>query len=188
MTYGSKVELTSQATISRVPFFQTLSHADIAALLQVTHTRAYSPGDIIFYKGDAGDGLYSLLVGKLNIYLPATNHTPKTSLKKVLPGECFGEFSLFDGEPRSASVEAVGNSEVLFLPTPAFAALLDARPSVAQSVVNHLGKTLLGHPKAVLSDFERNLIVKSEIPPTLKFIKIFCRLLRDANKRLSASH
>jgi CRP-like cAMP-binding protein len=154
---------------------------------QVTQSITYPAGDILFYKGDAADGLYALLSGKANVYLPATNHTPKTVLKKLLPGEYFGEYALFDGEPRSASVEAVSQVNVLFLPTAAFAALLDTRKSVARSVVNHLGQTLIEHPMAELSSFEKDLINTRQVPPTLKYMQIFCRLLRQANLRLAAN-
>jgi CRP-like cAMP-binding protein len=171
--------------IGQIPFFRQLDSADIIAMAQVSQARSYGAGDIVFYKGDEGDGLYALLSGQLNIYLPQTNHTPKTILKVLSPGEYFGEYSLFDGEPRSASVEAITAADTLFLPTAAFAVLLDKRKSVARAVVNNLGNTLLGHPMAELSVFEKDLIVSSQVPPTLKYMQLFCRLLRQANLRLT---
>ena len=188
MSQPSVQQDSHQASIGQIPFFRQLSSADMIALSQVVQPMAFRSGDIIFSKGDLADGLYVLLSGKANVYLPATNHTPKTTLKKLSPGEYFGEYALFDGEPRSASVGAVTHIETLFLPTAAFAALLDTRKSVARTVVNHLGNTLLDHPKAELSDFEKELIKTSQVPPTLKYMQLFCRLLRQANLRLAAHH
>jgi CRP-like cAMP-binding protein len=177
--------MEGQVALGEIPFFKGLPTQDLLAILGTTKTTQIKGGETIFHKGDKADGLYTLLSGELHIYLPATVHSPIKSLKKLVPGNYVGEYALFDGEPRSASVEATINSEVMFLPVVAFAAILESHPSVARAVVDHLGKTLLSHPQSGLNDFERDLIVGSKVPPTLKFMQLLCRLLRKANLALA---
>jgi CRP/FNR family cyclic AMP-dependent transcriptional regulator len=173
--------MEGQVALGEIPFFKALPVGDLMAILKTTKTLPLKGGETLFHKGDKGDGLYAVLSGELHVYLPATVHSPIKSLKKLSPGQYVGEFALFDGEPRSASVEASKDSEVMFLPVMAFAALLESHSSVARAVVDHLGQTLMNHPHSGLNEFERDLIVESKVPPNLKFIQLLCRLLRKAN-------
>lgn len=179
--------MNGQVALGEIPFFKRLPAGDLLAVLKVTKTLQFKPNETIFHRGDKGDGLYVLLSGELHVYLPATVHSPTKSLKKLSPGHYVGEFSLFDGEPRSASVESSVSSEVMFLPVSAFAVLLETQPSVSRAVVDHLGDTLLNHPKSGLNEFERDLITGHRVPPTLKFMQLLCRLLRKANLALSVT-
>jgi CRP-like cAMP-binding protein len=70
--------------------------------------------------------MYILMSGALKIYLPPTSIGGKhKDLVELLPGQYVGEFGLIDGEPRSASVTALKDSQVLFLPTTAFVKAID---------------------------------------------------------------
>ena len=173
--------MDQQVALGEIPFFSKLSAIDLMAVVRTTETLEFNAGDTIFHKGDVANGLYALLNGELHIYLPATVHSPLKSLKKLAPGQYVGEFGLFDGEPRSASVEASQKSQVMFLPVAAFAALLQSEPTVARGVVDHLGKTLMNHPHSNLNAFEKDLIETSKVPATLKFMQLLCRLIRKAN-------
>src|SRR5262249_58079766 len=96
----------SDEVLGRAPLFQALDEDGTRALgagiVDVTLAR----GDRLFDEGDAGDRLYVVLDGKIK--LTRTAPDGRENLLSVLgPGEMFGELSLFDPRPRTASAVAV---------------------------------------------------------------------------------
>jgi CRP/FNR family cyclic AMP-dependent transcriptional regulator len=73
--------------------------------------RSFKDGAIIFDEGSAGDRAYIVRSGKVRIFrVDDARH--ETLLTALGPGEMFGEMSLFERKPRSASAQAVGDTEV----------------------------------------------------------------------------
>jgi CRP/FNR family cyclic AMP-dependent transcriptional regulator len=73
--------------------------------------RSFKDGAIIFDEGSAGDRAYIVRSGKVRIFrVDDAGH--ETLLTALGPGEMFGEMSLFERKPRSASAQAVGDTEV----------------------------------------------------------------------------
>ena len=68
---------------------------------------------VIFREGTAADGMYSIVSGKVRIYREEHGH--ETTLSLLHPGDFFGELALLDRKPRSASAQAVGDTEVRFI-------------------------------------------------------------------------
>lgn len=105
--------------LAQIPLFEGLSDEDRAALAQRLSEKNYKAGDTVFAKGDVGQSMYIVLSGTAQIYLPppedADKDTPRVVLKDVRSGEYFGELSLFDDKPRSASVEATVDTVLLEL-------------------------------------------------------------------------
>jgi CRP/FNR family cyclic AMP-dependent transcriptional regulator len=66
---------------------------------------------IIFDQGSAGDRAYIVRSGKVRIFMVGEGDR-ETSLTTLGPGEMFGEMALFERKPRSASAQAVGDTEV----------------------------------------------------------------------------
>jgi CRP-like cAMP-binding protein len=101
-------------------------------------------GDLVaFEKMPGGIGLYVVLEGKVDVFRAIdpdqiTTTTPKIHLNTLLPGQCFGEYSLLDGLATSASAMALENSRLYFLPRGAFLALLDGDPEVAKAIYRNL--------------------------------------------------
>jgi uncharacterized membrane protein len=92
--------------LERVPLFRGLSEAARISLSQRLVERRYLGGELVFQKGDTGSAMYLVMSGKVEIFLPPEGGADRVDLKEVNEGEHFGELSLFDEKPRSASVEA----------------------------------------------------------------------------------
>jgi len=76
--------------------------------------RTYRRGQVIFSQGDDGNTLFVLESGRVKVEVDA--ESGQRAVVAVLgPGDCFGELALIDGEPRSASVEALEPVETLVL-------------------------------------------------------------------------
>ena len=104
-------------------------------------TRTVPRGHTVFREGDAGDRLFVILDGKVKIWRSAADG--RENLLAVLgAGEMFGELSLFDPGPRTASVSAVTDSRLASLDHDDLRPLLLDRPAVAGQLLRALAQRL----------------------------------------------
>ena len=122
--------MTPQDLLRLHPFFAELSEQDGEALLKRTRTRRVPAGHILFQEGDAGDGLYGILAGRVAFTVDSVQG--KGLILNVLgPGEFFGEIALLDGGPRSATVTARTDMRLLGLTEWVFRGLIQEHPTIA---------------------------------------------------------
>lgn len=123
--------------IDRAPLFSALDDEAAAALRGSMTEVNLSRAEILFREGEVGDRLYLITDGKLK--LGQTSRDGRENLLAVLgPGEMFGELSLFDPGPRTATATAVTPSRLLALSHPNLKPWLNARPEVAVSLLQQL--------------------------------------------------
>ena len=102
-------------------------HADVDALAEVAgrlRRRHFRRNEVIFHQGDPGDSLHVVNSGAVKIVLPSPEGM-EAIIATLRPGDFFGELSLLDGAPRSATAVTLEASETLALPRDAFRELLD---------------------------------------------------------------
>lgn len=105
--------------------------ADKAALLQAeAERRSFRRGEVVFHKGDPGTTMFLILQGQVKI-ISASESGDEALLAVVDAGEVFGELSLLDGQPRSASVVATEPTETLVLYREALLRIMQTSPEVA---------------------------------------------------------
>ena len=98
-------------------------------------------GEVLFHEGDSGDKLYIVLDGKVK--LGRTSSDGRENLLAILgPGSMFGELSLFDPGPRSATVTAVTDAEFVSLSHEDLLRWLEGRPAVARGLLTQLAGRL----------------------------------------------
>jgi serine phosphatase RsbU (regulator of sigma subunit)/CRP-like cAMP-binding protein len=114
--------------LRRFPFLRSLDDAELVELGQRIEERQYSARDVIFPDGVVGDEFYLLISGHVQIVKP----TPEGEvvLNEMRPGDSFGEMSLLDGQPRSASARAAGEVNVLAMPKEVFLSLIHRFPAL----------------------------------------------------------
>lgn len=93
-------------TLGKSGLLGRLPSEDLARFEPVAARRAYRRGEVIFHQGDPGDTLHVLASGRVKVLVTAESGE-QAVLAILGPGDCFGELSLIDGEPRSATVEAL---------------------------------------------------------------------------------
>jgi CRP/FNR family transcriptional regulator/CRP/FNR family cyclic AMP-dependent transcriptional regulator len=127
--------------LSQVPLFAGLAPDRLGELGQMVRRRTYHRGETIFHKGDPGNGLYVITNGQVKIVLPS-EAGEEAMLAVLNPGDFFGELALFDGLPRSATVTAVQNAEVLLLHRDDFLSFVGRNPEVAVALFEVLSRRL----------------------------------------------
>lgn len=128
---------TPKDVLATVSIFAGLSQElrdDVAARTRVVRVPG---GEWLFRQGDEGDALYVLLAGRCEV-VDAEGEV----LSILGHGAVLGELALVTGAPRSASVRARRDTELLELPRPEFERLLRDEPSFAAQVIRELARQL----------------------------------------------
>lgn len=123
-----------------LPLFEGIADADLEALAARCEERRFRAGEAIFAQGDAGDSMYVVAEGSVNVYLPGEG-SRRLSLNDLGPGEHFGELSLFDQKPRSASALASTDIVLYELRRGTLVEHLAKRPETAMALL----RTVSGH-------------------------------------------
>jgi CRP/FNR family transcriptional regulator, cyclic AMP receptor protein len=116
--------------LARVPIFAELSEDQLRQLADVAVPRRWSAGEVIFREGDAGDTCYVVREGCVRVTRHHSDGRTIT-LAELHPGDIFGELAMFDGDARSATVEAVEDSSAVALLAGDLRRLLLAHPDIA---------------------------------------------------------
>ncbi len=127
--------------LRQAPLFSALDDDAAAALrasMNETHVRR---GEVVFREGDSGDRLYVVTEGKVK--LGRSSSDGRENLLAILgPGQMFGELSLFDPGPRSATAAAVTDVTMATLAHDELLRWLTGRPDVARGLLTQLAARL----------------------------------------------
>lgn len=167
----------SDELLGRLPMFQNLSDDSRRALDAQLEEVHVARGDVLFTAGDAADGLYVLLRGKVKMTRPSRRQqqlvpptrrvrtalpAPRESLLSLIgPGEVFGELSLMDGGRRSTTARAMLDCELRHVPGPAIKELVATRHDVALAMLAQMT-----HRVRVSNDVISGLVL-SDVPGRL---------------------
>jgi len=97
---------------------------ELGLLAEMMHTEHFDAGEILFEHGDASDRIYVVVAGTLAVLLPGAREVVRT----LGPGELLGEYGMFTGLVRTATVRADTESVVLSLDYRRFGAFLLQHP------------------------------------------------------------
>jgi CRP/FNR family transcriptional regulator, cyclic AMP receptor protein len=127
--------------LANTPLFAALDDDAAAALRSCMNVVKVGRGRTLFNEGDPGDRLYVVTSGKIKLGRTAADG--RENLLAILgPGEMFGELSLFDPGPRTATATAVTDTSVLGLGHDELEPWLTGRPEVAAQLLGALAQRL----------------------------------------------
>ncbi len=118
------------SSLRRVGVFSLLDDKEIAEVNRHLGTIDLSAGETLFREGDVGNDLYVLMEGRvaIGIRLPdGTDH----EITQFTSGDFFGEMSIFDNAPRSATCRALEKTVLFGLSKKAFSDIIDDHPQIA---------------------------------------------------------
>ena len=127
--------------LKNTSLFSGLSDDALEALAKKASTRKLAKDDVLMRKGESGDSLFLIRNGWMKI-VTVDSKGDELIINKCGPGETIGEMALLDRAPRSATVVALEDAEVLELKQDVFEKLLDQRPDVSLGIIRSYSKRL----------------------------------------------
>lgn len=123
------------------PLFATMEREETRRLFESMTEIDLSRGEVLFREGEPGDRLYVIGSGKIKLGRRSTDG--RENLLSILgPGEMFGELSLFDPGPRTATASAVSEATVHELGHQVLVSWVEAHPGVATHLLHALARRL----------------------------------------------
>jgi CRP-like cAMP-binding protein len=118
------------AFLRDVRLFASFADADLAAVGSRLRERSLRKGQVLFREGDPGDEMFIVFRGTMLVSKAITAKVEQV-VARVEPGDFFGEMSLLDGSPRSATVQAETEAALFVLGRESLQALTDSAPHAA---------------------------------------------------------
>ncbi len=123
--------------LKKVPLFSELGKRDLERLAKLMVPRSVKAGETIIKENDQAAGFFIVSEGKAEA-VRGSDHV----LASFSPGDFFGEMALFEGFPRSATVRAVEDSELLAMTRWDFMAEMKNHPEIAVAMLPVLVRRL----------------------------------------------
>jgi CRP/FNR family cyclic AMP-dependent transcriptional regulator len=128
-------------SLRQCALFEGVSPEALREVARTLRRRKFRRNEVIFHQGDPGDALHVVTSGSVKVLLPSAEGE-EAIIATLRPGDFFGELSLLDSAPRSATVVALEPSETMALPRTAFRELLDADPGLRDALLSGLAHEL----------------------------------------------
>jgi CRP/FNR family cyclic AMP-dependent transcriptional regulator len=100
--------------LARVPLFERLSRSELEKLEKLTSRKRFPSGTAVFFQDDPSDSLYVVLSGSAKVFRTSEDGRDRI-MTTLRPGEAFGELAMIEGQPRSATVQTLEETELLSL-------------------------------------------------------------------------
>ena len=186
--------------LQKIPLLANVDSETLNRVAAALQLRTVARGDHVLHKGGGGDHLLFLLAGRLQA-VDMMEDGREVGLNFLAAGDYFGELSIIDGLPRSASVVALENSLIALLPRSHALALIYQNPLVAERLLKRMAanirtaanyRTILGIPNAfqrvfaLLNQFAKIApggLVVIEKMPTQQEISIMVNTSRETVSR-----
>jgi CRP/FNR family transcriptional regulator, cyclic AMP receptor protein len=136
-TRDKKIEV-----LQRVPLFSACSRRELERIASLADHEELPSGTVLTHEGRVGNEAFIIARGQ------AEARIGKKKVAVLGPGQMVGEMALIDRGPRSATVTAVTDVDVLVLDPRSFASLMDDVPSVARKVLKTIVQRLRDAEKA----------------------------------------
>jgi CRP/FNR family cyclic AMP-dependent transcriptional regulator len=142
--------------LADVPIFRFLDDTERRTLAALFEERTCVVGETIFHRGEPGDELFLVKEGRVNVFV-TSDIGDMITLANATSGEVFGEISLLDGGPRTASAAAVDATTVLTLDRDKLLELVQRHPHVALDLLTVMGQRLRATDELLRAGVTRNL-------------------------------
>jgi len=197
---ASKTKQTITVHLQNIPLLAGVDAKVLGEMAVSLQFRTLERGRYAVQKGDAGEHLLFVLTGRLQA-VDLTEDGREIGLSFLIPGDYFGELSIIDGLPRSASVVACEKSLIALLPRTIALALIHHNPLVSERMFKKMAssirsaanyRTILSIPSAfqrvfaLLNQFAKSApggLVVIEKMPTQQEIAIMVNTSRETVSR-----
>ena len=163
---GSNPAAPREALIAQVPMFQLLDADERAALATVMREAGFSRGTVLFHHGDPGDETYIVTSGAIELSVRDKMGQPLV-LTTAGHGDIFGELSLLDEGPRTATATATEDSTVLVLERQDLKNFVRRRPDAALDIMAVMARRMRAADEQLQQMAARNVNEEIETRATM---------------------
>ena len=147
--------------LAEVPLFKLLDVGARTTLAERLEKICAPAGKALFSRGDPGDALYVVTTGEVELFFK--NDTgERILLEKAGPGDFFGEISLLDGGPRTATAVALTDVEAIVVDRGDLSEFLRLRPEAAMSLLAAMGQRLRESARLLRHSVSRDINEETE--------------------------
>src|SRR5436190_4431090 len=118
--------------LSAVDIFSPLSPDELRQLAKATAGHVFAPGETLIRTGDEGSSMFVVHSGRVAVQI-SDRGGPRT-VAELTEGNFFGEMAMFTGEPRTANIVALEETEVLEIGHTAMKHIFETNPGLAESI------------------------------------------------------
>ena len=151
--------------LSELPLFQSLKPDELNALASILEECQFKKGEFVFQYGEPSESLYIVRSGEAEVFIE-DNTGNRVVLDVVSPGKYFGELSVLDGGPRTASVIVTEDLEAFRLKQRDLEGYLLENPKAAVHALRVLGRRLRQDRDRLRQTASRNVNEEIYSPPT----------------------
>src|SRR6266567_3247936 len=148
--------MSRQELLASVALFESLTEDDLATLTSRLEEESFEAGEPIFQQGDEGSSLFIIEEGEVEISYGSGRS--KVVLASLFPGQYFGELSLFDGAPRSATATAMKLSHLIRLDRDDLVEFVHRNPAAALRIIAEMGERLRQTNELMSRQVSRNVL------------------------------
>jgi CRP/FNR family cyclic AMP-dependent transcriptional regulator len=127
--------------LKKVSLFDSLNEEQLEHILRISQRRTIPAGSTLFNEKEMGLTFYVILSGSIKIFTKSSTGEEKV-LSLISAGESFGELSLLDGRPRSASAQTLENTTLLELSSEQFMNLMQTHFDITRGILAELCRRL----------------------------------------------
>jgi uncharacterized membrane protein len=146
--------------LSNIGLFESLTDEDLQSLSNRLEDIVFEEGATVFCQGDEGSSLYIVEEGAVEIAFGEGR--TRVVLASLFPGQYFGELSLFDGSPRSATATAVKSCKLVRLDREDLVDFVNKNPSAALRIIAEMGERLRQTNELMSRQVSRNVLEEAE--------------------------
>ena len=140
--------------LQEIPLFAGLRKGELREVERLVHRRLYKEGEVIFWEGEPGVGIYIIQKGDVGIYKEYDKPGQK-ELARLHAGDFFGEMALLEDDCRSATAVACGETCLFGLIHPDLFDLIDRKPQLGVKLLSALANILARRLRLTNQDLQR---------------------------------
>lgn len=152
--------MSRQELLANIPLFESLTPEDLDALSRRLEQVEYPEGEVIFRQGDEGSALFVIEDGAVEISYGEGRG--KIMLATLFTGQYFGELSLFDGAPRSATATSAKQSRLIRLDREHLVDFVNKNPAAALRIIAEMSERLRQTNELMSQQVSRNVLQEEE--------------------------
>jgi uncharacterized membrane protein len=152
---------TDETLLKSSSFFNLLDDQKCRELAGVLNAESHKAGQLIFHLGDPGESLYIVRSGKVELFVKDSTGE-RISLMEAKPGDVFGEISMLDHGPRTASALVLEDCELLVLDREHLLQFIRKMPNAAMDLLAIVGGRVRNADKLALGRVAKNVNTEVE--------------------------